>query len=202
MVSLPTSCATASPTAAQIFDPVFKGRCDNTNCHGGPLLPTLKRATDLPLMVGRSSASDLPLVDSGFNVNRSYLLYKLTGEVWKVPHGGGDAMPPTVDSSTTPVVPGRQLDPQRGADLRRRVAAAVVIAGRASTRRYRPLRPRTKLTISLALDGGHGKGFKKWRRRGQEARPVGLADAHAAVRKPHVTAGVVKGRRCSGPKSR
>lgn len=94
MVSLPTSCATASPTAAQIFDPVFKGRCDNTNCHGGPLLPTLKRATDLPLMVGQSSASDLPLVDSGFNVNRSYLLYKLTGEVWKVPHGGGDAMPP------------------------------------------------------------------------------------------------------------
>lgn len=93
-VSLPASCTSASLTAAQIYDPVFKGRCDNTNCHGGPLLPALKRATDLPLMVGQASASDFPYVDAGFDVNRSYLLYKLTGEQRRVPHGGGDAMPP------------------------------------------------------------------------------------------------------------
>lgn len=93
-VSVPASCASASPTAAQIYDPVFKGRCDNTNCHGGPLLPSLKRATDLPLMVGQSSASDYSYVDPGFDVNKSYLLYKLTGEQRRVPHGGGDPMPP------------------------------------------------------------------------------------------------------------
>lgn len=93
-VTLPASCPTASLTAAQIFDQVFRSRCDNTNCHGGPLLPALKRATDLPLMVGQASASDFPYVDPSFDLNRSYLLYKLTGEQRRVPHGGGDAMPP------------------------------------------------------------------------------------------------------------
>lgn len=46
-------------------------------------------------MVGQASASDYPYVDPGFDINRSYLLYKLTGEQRKVPHGGGDPMPPS-----------------------------------------------------------------------------------------------------------
>ncbi len=93
-VTLPASCSPANLTATQIYDPVFKGRCNNTNCHGGPLLPSLRSAADLLLMVGQSSASDFPYVDASFNLNKSYLLYKLTGEQRRVPHGGGDSMPP------------------------------------------------------------------------------------------------------------
>lgn len=91
----PANCAAATVNATMVYNSVFKPRCSNGNCHGGPLLPSLKSATDLPLMVGQASASDFPYVDATFDINRSYILYKLTGEQRKVPHGGGDAMPPS-----------------------------------------------------------------------------------------------------------
>lgn len=94
-VTQPAVCAPATVTATMVFGSVFRSRCANTGCHGGPLLPSLSSATELPKMVGQASASDYPFVDPGFDINRSYLLYKLTGEQRKVPHGGGDPMPPS-----------------------------------------------------------------------------------------------------------
>lgn len=94
-VTQPASCAPATVNATMVFNGVFKNRCANSGCHGGPLLPSLSSATELPKMVGQASASDFPYVDAALDINRSYILYKLTGEQRKVPHGGGDPMPPS-----------------------------------------------------------------------------------------------------------
>ena len=93
-VTLPAVCAPATVSAAMVFSSVFRSPCATSGCHGGPLLPSLGSATELPKMLGQASASDFPFIDPGLDIHRSYLLYKLTGEQRKVPHGGGDPMPP------------------------------------------------------------------------------------------------------------
>lgn len=93
MVTVPVMCEAGVITAQQLYDTVVKTSCASNNCHGGPQLPSLKSAAEIKALVGQSSFSSLPYIDSGKDINKSYLLYKLTGEQLKVPAGGGLQMP-------------------------------------------------------------------------------------------------------------
>lgn len=93
-LTVPVNCEVAVVTAAQIYDPLFKASCSSNNCHGGPQVPSLRSAADLIALVGQSSSSSFAYVDSGHDVDKSYLLFKLAAEQNKVPRGGGQPMPP------------------------------------------------------------------------------------------------------------
>ena len=52
----------------------------------------MRTAAELLALKGKASSSALPYVTAS-DIDKSYLLYKLTGEQLKVPNGNGSQMP-------------------------------------------------------------------------------------------------------------
>jgi len=86
--SVPT-CTPVTITATQLFANVVSASC---SCHKTGA-PRMANAADLGLLVNKMPRSAMmPLVTSG-DINRSYLVFRLTGEGDLIPGGSSGFMP-------------------------------------------------------------------------------------------------------------
>jgi hypothetical protein len=87
--TLPT-CSPVTITASQLFMNVVNGSC---SCHKSTASPKMASAADLANLVNKMPRQAmLPLITSN-DVNRSYVLFRLTGEGDQIPGGSAGYMP-------------------------------------------------------------------------------------------------------------
>ena len=94
-LTVPAGCnpTTAGQTSTLLYNTIVMSKCSGQTCHSNLTVPALKSAADvLALKNKQSSTPAMPYVTPG-DIDKSYLLYKLTGEQSKVPSGSGGRMP-------------------------------------------------------------------------------------------------------------
>ena len=92
-LTVPAGCAVASETAATL-NTLVQSKCYGGTCHNSGSVPSMKSAAELLALKNKSSSAALPYVTPN-DIDKSYLLYKLTGEQLKVSNGNGSKMPQT-----------------------------------------------------------------------------------------------------------
>ncbi|MFO0578570.1 MAG: hypothetical protein U1A78_31590 [Polyangia bacterium] len=93
-LTVPAGCDTTQAETAANLNTLVQAKCYGGTCHNNGSLPSMKSAAELLALKNKSSSSSLPYVTPN-DIDKSYLLYKLTGEQLKVPNGNGSKMPQT-----------------------------------------------------------------------------------------------------------
>lgn len=93
-LTVPAACDTTQAETANNLITLVQSKCYGGTCHNSGSLPSMKTAAELLALKGKSSSAALPYVTAS-DIDKSYLLYKLTGEQTKVPNGNGSKMPQT-----------------------------------------------------------------------------------------------------------
>jgi hypothetical protein len=103
-LTVPAGCTPnmAGQTSNTIFTTIVQARCFGPTCHNMATTPTMKTAAEVLALKNINSSTGLPQIAAN-NIDRSYLLYKLTGEHLKVPGGSGSRMPDT-SAGLTPLM--------------------------------------------------------------------------------------------------
>lgn len=93
-LTVPAGCDTTQAETANNLITLVTAKCFGGTCHNNGSVPSMKTAAELLALKGKASSSALPYVTAN-DIDKSYLLYKLTGEQLKVANGNGSKMPQT-----------------------------------------------------------------------------------------------------------
>lgn len=94
-LTVPAACTPmmSGQTSSALYTSIVMSKCSGQTCHSNLTVPSLKNAADILALKNKaSSTGSMPYVTPG-DIDKSYLLYKLTGEQLKVPSGSGGRMP-------------------------------------------------------------------------------------------------------------